>query len=334
MNLKKIAALILTAALLLCSCGNAETEESGGGRITRNTETAEAVDTEKNDAEELDETAEENEKTAEPAEDVTYETAVENAEIVFDKIAVHTAKLTARGEKTTEAYLYFSSMNEDLLDVAAVGDEYFEIMPEFNEDIGGVYLSFNSSEGYPELVIWASSLESKVFGTYPEDDFYGLRYAFEEGMKENSLGDCLRNALLRYVEDCAMQDANAKAELVYNSALTYLAKAQISGAKFDSTYIKGTIGEKSDILPINFEFQEVLTDEDVTNALCYYMGGPDGGVYAISVTKDCRIIGALWAADEKSRIIGGHPADQSISYDIIESIYTIGIDRAIFGNLP
>jgi hypothetical protein len=325
MKLKKISAVILSAALLLCSCGNAETEESGGGRITRNTETTEAVDTETNDAEELDETAEENEKTAEPAEDVTYETAVENAEIVYT-IAEELFELVIENDSDYTHMLFIGSFSKNVSEMPEMPDtvdgEYVENAMNFlaNGKFGGYYV-FGVDEGEIITAIWTPSLNSTLVGAYPDE------------MGESN--DMMLSSVLlydyeydsSYIADSKTQSANANAKLVFQNAATYMTKLQIAGASMDSLLIYGSIGKKIDEFP-KVETGAELTGDDLTNALRYYMGGDNAGVYVILLDEQLNPRATLWAADEETSIVGAFPVSRTVYENESGNINTADIYEA------
>jgi hypothetical protein len=312
MKFRQLTAIILSALLLLCSCGSA-TNDGGENRITRESQAEETL-TDAKAAETLGETTETLIETTVSKQEDTIENANKNAELVFEKAAIHSAKLNAVGKETVDVYFDLSSMNDEFLEAAKIGSSSFEMMPEFSEDVGGVYITLNNEEGYPGAVIWASSLETNIIGIYPEEDLFGVNDLFYEVGDEYSLGEAMGYALLGFVEDSKTQNANRNAKLVFQNAATYLIKVQIVGAELDSLEYSGSLNEKSDIFPeVNFE-KLSLTETDVTNALRYYMGGDGGGVYTILLDEQYNPIGALWAADEESSVVGAYPIARTV-YD-------------------
>jgi hypothetical protein len=323
----KLTALFLSAAMLLCSCGKTEATSAEDTMPETTTQAAVVAETAAvSQTAAISETIATAETTAKAVEEVTLETANKNAEIVFENAAEYSERLIAAGEVTAEFYFDLSSMNDELLD-SDNGSEILVTVPELNEDIGGVYIIINGEGGHPLVAIWASSLESNLIGIYPENESFGVRKMFESEDGEDALGEPLRISLLGYIEEENTRVANANAKLVFQNAATYVTKAQIYGASFDSLLISGSLTEKYEERP-QVESGETLTGKDFTNALRYYMGGPDSGVYVILLDEQFNPIAALWAKDEESSVVGAYPVARTARDNETGNITTADIYEA------
>jgi hypothetical protein len=321
MNLKKTAAIILAAALLLCSCGSSEAEESGGGRITRGSETAETV-AETKDAEKLDETAE----TLETSQNITSETAAENAEVIFKKAG----ELFEKAKENESSYTHFIYIGVLGKTVAAmpelpdkVNGEYIENALNYltKGEIGGVYAIVIETSGEISGVIWSPSFNSTVVAIYP--------YQIADG-NDMTLSDQLLEMYEMedsFNSDINTQTANANAKLVFQNAATYLTKAQIAGATMDSLLIFGRIGEKTDEFP-QIESGAALTGDDLTNALSYYMGRDNAGVYTILLDEQLNPRAVLWAKDTQTSVVGAFPVARTVAENEGINIYSADIHKA------
>jgi hypothetical protein len=340
MKLKILMAIILTAALLLCSCGNAETDENGGGITVGSTtaettavtlaetKIAETLTEATTDAETLVETEETSKETTATLPEDPTQTANKNAELIFEKIAIHSAKINSAREDPVNAYFDLSSMNDEIIEAAVIYNKPVEIKTEFIEDIGGSYITINSDEGVPLIVIWASSLESNLIGVYPKDDSLGVNNVFKEAGGDYSLGEAVRNILLGYIADSMTKSANTKAKQVYQNAATWLLTIQIDGSKYDSLEYSGSLNTKTEAFMGGYGDTLPLSEAVVTFYLSYYMGGEDGGYYTILLDEHYNIIGALWAADEETSVVGAFPVARTIDENQSGNITTADIYEA------
>jgi hypothetical protein len=319
MKLKKLSAIILAAAmllLLLCSCGISENGDSG--RITREAETLD-------ETKDIDETekAEENEKLS---EDVTDETAAENAEILYEK-AEELFEETRENKISYSHFIFIGVLGKNVPKKPELPDkadgEYVENALNYltEGEIGGVYAIVIEKTGEITGAIWSPSFNSTVVAIYPyqiadgndmtiSDQFLGM-YEMEDG----------------FYSDVETQAANANAKLVFQNAATYLTKVQIAGASLDSLLYSGKIGEKTDVFP-EVSVGAALTGDDLNNALCYYMGGEDGGVYVILLDEQYNPLGVLWAKDAETSIVGAFPVSRTAEENESGNIGTADIYEA------
>jgi hypothetical protein len=328
MKLIKLTAVILSALLLLCSCGNAA-EDGGDNRITRENQTEETLEETKTE-ETLGETEETSIETTANKQEDTIENANKNAELVFERVAIRSAKLFAMGEETALSYFDLTSLNEELIKSAGGDRESFLMLPELTEGFGGVYITVNTEDGVPITVVWASSLDSKIIGVYPEEDPFGTRELFGIENGEYSFGEALKTNLFEYAEDNATDSANANAKLVFQNTATYMTKVQIAGASMDSLLISGSLsGERTESFP-DIRIGEDLTGEDLTYALRYYMGGENAGVYVVLLDELYNPVGTLWAADEETSVVGAYPIARRVEQNESGNINTADVYAAAF----
>jgi hypothetical protein len=309
MKLKKLTSIILTAAmLLLCSCGSAETVSDVEILLeTSQTEISEtASQATVSQTSPIPETIAASETTQTPAEEITFEDAAENAKLVYEKAKELFAQ-TLEYDRPYTHFLYVGSLGQNIEKMPTfpevVNGVYVENALNYLTDVepGGIYAISLDMDGSVNTVAWSPSFNSTVIGYFPQ------RIINEDN--ENTLSDILLrlySVKSTYLPNSATQSANARAKLVFQNAATYVTLVQIYGASFDKLEYSGSLGEKNDERP-RVDEGEALTGDDFTNALRYYMGGPDGGVYTILLDEHYNPIGALWAADEESSVVGAYP---------------------------
>jgi hypothetical protein len=268
-KLIKLTALILSAVLLLCSCGNETSDDQRNLSPESETTIAETQNEEVPDDKETERANETLEESAKPAEKVTFETAQKNAEIIFDKAG----ELFIKAEENGSTYTHLVYIGVLGKSVAAmpelpevVDGEYVENALNYltEGEIGGVYTILIESSGEFTGVIWSPSFNSTVVAIYPFQIAEGndatisdqllYMYKMEEG----------------FYSDIDTRAANATAQLVFQNAATYLTKAQIAGATFDSLIYSGTLETETE-KPPEINFGEALTEDDLNRTLNYYM---------------------------------------------------------------
>jgi hypothetical protein len=357
MKMKKIAAAVL-AALILCSCGNAEMTSSDETQTTQQTETGsetvQLIPTEEIETEtKLPETVAETETATETetetavtlaetsittvaAEDVTYEIALENAEYVFEKAAAYAAKESLSGVNPVHIYYYFGTEESYGIEFAEENEYGSKIVSELVEDIGGIYIVMNDDDGFPYDAVWAPSMESNVMAFYPEIE------DVEQYLGQSTVYENLSIMNDGYMAASETNAANAQAKLVFQNAATYMTKVQIAGVKLElddvmvinseyyASYADGCylsvvldLSEKSTKFP---EVPTTVNGKDVQAALRYYMGGPNGGVAIILVDRQYNPIAALWAKDESSTVVGAFPVKRTVEQNNSEDINITAVD--------
>jgi hypothetical protein len=323
----KLTAIILTAMLLLCSCGSAETvsavetlPETAHTEIAENASQAAVSQTAA-----IPENIATSETTQTPAEEITFEDAVENAEIVFEK-AEELFKKTIENNLENTHLLYVGVLGKSVAEMPdrpeVIDGEYVESALNFltEGEIGGVYVLIADTDRV-RGVLWSSSLNSTLVGTYPdpisEDNDMPIIDLLLDIYEVNS----------ESLQELETQGANANAKLVFQNAATYVTLAQIKGATFDQILFSGSLTEKNDEHPTVDE-GEALTSEDFTNALRYYMGGKNGGVYFILLDEYYNPLGVLWAQDRQTSVVGAYPVARTNDENESGNINTADINKA------
>jgi hypothetical protein len=283
-KLKKIAALILTAALLLCSCGSPDVFN------------------------------------------ISRKDAETNAELISQK-----AKDLFREAKKNDCEfthsLYIGVLRSGVNEMPRIPDEvdgdYVETALSFLSEgkIGGAYAVYTDDDGDVKRVLWSPSLNSELVVSSPDN-----RPDEEEDL---SISAALLQSFGRAAIDAEelTETANANAKLVFQNAATYMTKVQIAGAILDSYIYSGSLNSTYEEFPEVRPVDE-LTGTDVTNAMRYYMGGEDGGVYVILLDKQYNPLGALWAANTETPYVGAFPISRTVEDNESGSIETADVYAA------
>jgi hypothetical protein len=258
--------------------------------------------------------------------DVTKQEAKTNAEVISQRAEDFFDDAKKNDSEFTHS-LYIGILRSGVNEMPNMPDEidgeFVETALSFLSEgkIGGAYAIYIDEDGDVKRVLWSPSMNSDLVASSPDN-----RSDEEEDLSISALLLQDYGAESRNAEELT-QTANANAKLVYQNAATWFTKVQIAGAQMDSLLYSGSLGAKNEEFP-NVNPDHVINGTEVTNALRYYMGGEDGGVYVILLDGAYNPLGALWAADSKTPYVGAFPISRTVKDNESGSIETADIYEA------